>query len=182
MKVNTIISRNFVIEQKTGEICAKHLLQARHQYLQFNHNQQDNYLDPEPIRTVCGQVVPIDLLEQQTKDLLDQHIPKGQNTVFEGKALVADGIRYGQGSMLLLSREGETYNFGKVISTFTIAGAGYVLCNKMRVVTFQRHFHSYVVEPVGLYVLVKPADLLDYHPLGLYNVGSSWYTPLRTYI
>ena len=51
-----------------------------------------------------------------------------------------------------------------------LVGSLYLLCKGMDIMCFDRHSHCYVVKEDSIYCLIKPEELLDPHPLPIYQI------------
>ena len=52
----------------------------------------------------------------------------------------------------------------------------------MLIEIFNTHYTAYDVESTDNFNLVKISQLLDYYPLGLYQIGGRTFVPLRHFI
>ena len=108
-------------------------------------------------------------LTLNTSDLLTQR----SGVVFEGQ-------RYSVGDVALLSFYNEDYLFGLVKSVLAFRGQIYLACAKLVTECFVSRFNAYKVQEAGVVSLHPVNQLVDYHPLGLYNISN--FVCLRHYI
>ena len=100
----------------------------------------------------------------------------------------ASGFRHSQGSyyindIVILGSKYDTYIFGKIENIFFIIGVPYIFCKEYITVQFSTHLHAYEVsETFDRYTLIQLKDLLDHHVLGIYEVGGSYFIPLKHYV
>lgn len=74
--------------------------------------------------------------------------------------------------MILTATEEDLPVFGLVQHVITVEVDTYFLIvNVLHTICFNRHFHVYEIEYPSSpnYNVVKPLDLVDHHPLGLYT-------------
>ena len=56
-----------------------------------------------------------------------------------------------------------------IFSDIGYTGIPYLLCTQLNTLHFNIHYHAYVVEQGHMYMLIKPTDAIDYHPLDVYD-------------
>jgi len=55
----------------------------------------------------------------------------------------------------------------------------YRICESMNTLGYEIHFYAYVIQGTDNLVAYKSCDLLDHHPLGLYEKGADGYVALK---
>ena len=91
-------------------------------------------------------------------------------------------LQVGHGVVLQVGHEVDTYTFGEVAYILECRGEYLLCCKKMTVLEYSRHYHSYVVQETGEYVMVQYAALRDPHPLAIYVVNERKHAMLKYHI
>ena len=94
--------------------------------------------------------------------------------------VVFEGCRYSVGDAVSLSFYNDDYLFGLVKSVLAFREQIYLACVRLVTECFVSHFNAYKVQEAGVVSLHSVNQLLDYHPLGLYNISN--FVCLRHYI
>ena len=85
--------------------------------------------------------------------------------------------------MLIIGNVDSVLLFGVVHTVIAInINDYYFAVNKLDTIEYNDHMHSYEVQFTSEYEVIKPIDLLDYHPLSLYCVKLRYYIPLKYHI
>ena len=107
--------------------------------------------------------------------LLNEQIKQQLGGIFDGeeiftcKSLTVFGITYWKNSCVQTGVIGFSVQFSKIVDCAIINGKSYLICKKLRIVDFERHFHSFAVAETVDFELLRVSDLVDPNPLGLYN-------------
>lgn len=150
---------------------------TRHQYYQALKLESTNILEAEII-TTGGCVIPTTLLSKQTQMLL-LPILGNDKEVFQAVSVNVDGTKYISASCVILSSADDYYKFGKISCCFVLRGIVYLLCQILHVLEYSRHYHAYLVQETDSLTLVKPCELLDHHPLGIYPKDGENYVAVK---
>ncbi len=121
---------------------------------------------------------PVQLLNRDIQQLIEPHLNGTQNVEMV-RAVTISGTTYRQGSAVVLGELNGEYDFGRIDHIFIICGVPFLCCMKMCVCGFNEHYHSYMVEESVNFVLVQVKNLLDYHPLGVYQLHGRSFISLR---
>lgn len=90
--------------------------------------------------------------------------------VFLCKSVKNVGITYGKDTCVVICVHGFHMQFGKIVNCAICHGVPYLLCQKMRTVGFERHFHAFSVVWTDDYAAYKISDLRDPNPLGFMTI------------
>ena len=153
--------------------CNKNLplsLAARHQYHQALHHESANYLGKQKRSFVGGTLMPVYLLDQSIQALIKPLVSENEN-FFQSRSVTVDGYSYGYKCAVVTGFMNDALQFKCVMNCLVINETLYLLCSDLETLGFDRHFHAYAVRHVQTYSLLKLDDLLDRHPLGLYEHG-----------
>ncbi len=153
---------------------------AKHkQSRQALFHAKENVLDCAQYSACVGaNSCPIQLLPRHIQLLLVPHL-NGKLQVEMVKRVTVSGTTYSQGSAVVLSESDGDYQFGRIDHIFIMCGIPFLCCMKLEVSEFSEHYHSYIIQESPRYLLVRVRDLLDHHPLGLYQVHGKLYITLR---
>ncbi len=150
-----------------------------HQFRQALFHANANVLDCAPYSNCTGaNSFPVQLLHRDIQQLVDPHL-NGNFQVEMVRRVTVSGTTYSQGSAVVLGVMNGEYEFGRIDQIFIIRGMPYLCCMKMDVSHFSEHYHSYIVEESSQFLLVQVKDLLDHHPLALYQLHGKMYITLR---
>ncbi len=142
-------------------------------------HSKENILDGAQYSDCIGVIsFPVQLLHKEIQSLLEPYL-NGEFQAEMATSVTITGTKYSQGSAVVLGEQYDSYEFGKIENIFIISGIPYLCCQKMEVCEFSAHYHSYSVQESNRFILVQAKDLLDYHPLGLYQVHGKMYITLR---
>lgn len=142
-------------------------LAGRHQYYQCTFNASENFLSLDQLDSTGGSTIPICLFNNDIQQLF-VGIHQGQE-VFTCKSLTVSGITYWKGTCVVRGLEGFLLQFCKIFQCVIVSGIPYLLCQKLRTVDFDRHFHAFVVSDTARFELVKIPELPEPTPLGVYD-------------
>ncbi len=153
---------------------------AKHkQSRQALHHAKENILDCGQYTDCVGeQSFPIQLLHRDIQSLLEPYL-NGKLQVSTARSITVSGTKYRLGGAVVLGEKDGAYDFGKIEHIFIISGIPYMCCEKMNVTSFSEHYHSYMVEESSRFLMVQSEDLLDHHPLGLYQLHGKSFITLR---
>lgn len=165
----------------------KHICQtlaSKHQMLMYLSYKNDFLLEDREGRAIYTSEKAFKDLSEYDKNLLITScgIKDDQSTFSQAKAIYVDGQRYTSGESVLLSFTDDEYNFGMIEKVLLIHGLVYLYCNILETEFYEHHLHAYQVNPTGKKVILKIKDLLDYHPLAIYEMSDLMYTVLRYHI
>ena len=102
--------------------------------------------------------------------------------IVTAKKLAIGSFSYWVGCCVVFDHENEIYSFGEVAYIFQCKGDYFLCCKRMAVVEYVRHYHSYVVQESGEYVMLQYASLYDPQPLGMYIVNGQKHVMLKYHI
>ena len=146
-------------------------LANRHQYQQCLYHSSANFLSGHDVdhQTVKGGLVPVRLLNNAMQELL-QPILGGSESVYQAESVTVNGVNYTPGCCVIHGFEEDSYAFGCLKHVFVIGGFVYLLLEILNTEEFCRGIHGYVVSKTERMKLCRVVDLLDYHPLGMYEL------------
>ena len=155
----------------------------RHQMSMYLHYNQTNLLEPKLPRGISSQEVPVENFSDDIQNLLCCQLNLSKNDLLTVcKAAVINGQRYSKDEFVIMSFENDEFVFGKIYSVIFYQNTPWLLCQKMLVNRFNCHYHAYEVYCTDLWELTEVINLLDYHPLGSYEVKNKNLVPLRYYV
>ena len=156
---------------------------TKHQMYMYLNYRKEFLLDKKPPQGVTNKEIPIEALDYKCQSLLRSDLNLSESDLLtQSQAVIMDGQRYQQGEVVVVGFEDDEYVFGNIESCFFFQDTAYLLCNLLLINNFDSHFHAYLVSPGPNYKLLKIRDLLDYHPLGIYEINKTFYVPLRHYV
>ena len=96
--------------------------------------------------------------------------------------MVFEGQRYSSGDVVVLGFCDDDYLFGLMKCVIACRGKIYLACTRLITEYFDSHFNSYKVHEADFITLHTIDQLLDYHPLGLYQISQNNFVCLRHFI
>lgn len=142
-------------------------LAERHQYYQCTFNTGGKFLFDGEIGSTGGSSLPIRLLNNQFYQLLVEMAIGEQ--IFTCKSVKYYGVTYWKDTCVVTGLQGFDYQFCKIIHCAVIHGVPFLLCQKLRTLFFERHFHAFAVTDTPQYEIHKISDLPETNPLGIYD-------------
>ena len=100
----------------------------------------------------------------------------------EAKSITIEGQRYSTGEGVVIDYIHDEYVFGMIEKVFIVGGQVYLYCNKVITECYDRHVHAYEICLTEQKMLLQIENLLDYHPLAIYEVNDQHYIVLRYHI
>ena len=98
------------------------------------------------------------------------------------KSVKVDGTTYCPDDIVIVDYKEGSYLFGSIKQAFFIYGKPYLLCEILKTLCFDVHYHAYEVRFTNLLRVVVVGDLFDYHVLGSYIVAGKLLVPLRHFV
>ena len=84
------------------------------------------------------------------------------------KAVEIKGIKYQQGSVVVLKVEQDIPQFGKLVEVILTPSKQYLfVILQLATLQYQHHYHAYEVCTTDEIAVCKCQDMYDYHPLEL---------------
>ena len=122
----------------------------------------------------------LDYLEKVAVDTqvslhINELLTRGSGVVFKGQ-------RYSSGDVVVLGFCNDDYLFGLMKCVIACWGKTYFACTRLITEYFNSHFNSYKVHEADFFTLHTIDQLLDYHPLGLYQIFENNFVCLRHFV
>lgn len=156
-------------------------LAVRHQYHKSNFHCDTFFLSAKQLEPLKGQILPIQIVATEWRESLTALIGNDTDVYFAEKVVV-DGQKYSSDSCVVDSCTNDSYSFCKIEGAFIVSGCVYLACTQLEVDAFSKHYHAYIVSFSTSHPLLKISSLLDYHPLGLYEVNNQLFIALKYWI
>ena len=107
---------------------------------------------------------------------------KNDELICTSKAAYFKGQRYSAVKVAIISYEQDNYVFGKIRSVCFFKSDVFLISNILNIIQFNTHFNAYSVEVTGQICIKNIGDLLDCHPLGLYEVNNAFFVNHKYYV
>ena len=150
-----------------------------HQMLMYMEYKKKTYFD-EKIELTSSKEVKIEDLPVRIQDTLSLSPYIYGSILMEASKISFHGQDYCQGSAVVIGKNNQLL-LGEVITLFVCADIPHVLCDKL-FTSFDPHYNAYSVRRTGDYILLRIADLYDYHPLGIYRINQQCFVNLIHYV
>ena len=155
----------------------------RHQFMMYLHYVKDSFLEyssPHMLNVMEAAPVALDILLSQAVKL---KLSLAHDEIFmKGTGLVYGGQKYLSGDTVVINFLNDEYQFGLIDSVISHNGKFYLVCVVLVTQYYDSHFNSYKVYRSDNVELFLIEQLMDYHPLGMYQVGQSQYISLKYHI
>lgn len=142
-------------------------LAERHQYYMSSYNTGGKFLSSGNCDSTGGTAVPLAMLHDEFQHLLSE-IVHGQE-IFLCNSVKSLGITYWKNTCIVTGMQGFMCQFSKILHCAIIQGRPYLLCQKLRTVGFERHYHAFGVQNTGHFEVYKVSDIPETNPLGIYD-------------
>ena len=155
----------------------------RHQFMMFLHYAEDNLLDHKKPHCFGSQEVPVEFFKGPIQAVIrESTCLHGADLITKGYPVELNGQRYNKGEALLLGLDGDEYLFGIIECIIVHKAKVYSLVEKMEIVSYHFHFNAYEVIGTTTYLVLDLEKLVDYHPLGSYNINNMFLIQLRHHV
>ena len=145
-------------------------LATRHQFYMYLNYRKDSVLAHECPQPISGSEIPVSLLQGFIQDKIKVITNGNVEVVYQAKGVIFEGQKYANNTGIALEFGHDNIQFGKVESVIFIADVPYLVYRKLDTVGFNVHYNSYEVLRTEIIDICQISELLDYHPLGIYNV------------
>ncbi|XP_071153109.1 uncharacterized protein [Mytilus edulis] len=142
-------------------------LAERHQYYMSSYNTGGKFLSSGDCDSTGGSTVPLVLLDNEFQRLL-AGVVQGDE-IFLCNSVKSLGITYWKNTCIVIGLQGFLCQFSKILHCAIIHGKPFLLCQKLRTVGFERHYHAFAVENTGHCEVYKVSDVPETNPLGIYD-------------
>ena len=163
------------IANSRNRVNVSYSMARHHQMLMYMEYKKKQYFN-ESIELTSSKEVKISELPFRMQSAIIQSPYIYSDTLMEASKMSFKGQTYCQGCAVVLGKTNELL-LGEVITTFVCADIPLVLCDKL-FSSFHPHFNAFSVRRTNEYVLLRIADLYDFHPLGIYQINHQWYVNL----
>ncbi len=172
-----------VVKHSKNRINLCKTMATHHQMLMYLHYRKDNILSRKPPQGIYMKEAAVETLPIQFQSEIKKSLKMlSSDLLMVGKAVIMNGHRYSVDEAVVLSYKNDDYVFGIMKLIIFFNSNVFLLCQNTEIVRFDTHTHSYQVSEINKHTVVKIDDLLDYHPLGAYNISGQTLIPLRYYI
>ena len=169
------------ISKNRKNIC--YSMAKRHQFLQYLHYSQDNYLEHRQPQGIRIQEVPCEELPtDQREEIMHKLQLADTDLIMKGSAVIFEGQRYSRNEAVVMGVDNDKYTFGWIKYIVLHEGNVYLLCELLENLHYKFHFNAYQVVATGKFELCSVSGILDYHPLGVYEINRNMFIPLKHYI
>ncbi|XP_066933831.1 uncharacterized protein [Clytia hemisphaerica] len=172
-----------VVKHSKNRINLCKTMAVHHQMLMYLHYRKDNILTRKLPKGISMNEAAVETLDIQFQNPIKKSLKiMSSDLLMVGKAVVMNGHRYSVDEAVVLSYQNDDYVFGIIKLIIFFKTEIFLLCQNTDIEGFDTHIHSYQVSEINEHTVVKIDDLLDYHPLGVYNFDGKTLIPLRYYI
>lgn len=154
----------------------------KHQMLAYLSLKEDSVLIHANLKCIGGNEMTINCLRESDKELFHQLHIDDVNVFMSAKAVLVEGQNYVNGEYVVIRFMEDEYVFGEISNIFVINDSVYLLCHVMKTECFNSHIHAYTIQPSFTNELIRVPDLLDYHPVAMYNFNGAKHVVLRYFV
>lgn len=148
----------------------------RHQYMMYLHYKKKMVLDYEKPSVKCSRVVSVNNLNEFIVRQVQSVTNAPRITFFEG--ITFEGCVYRTGNAVAVQFDEEDLIFGKVLCMFLHHELLYMIYVLLEI-DFDPHFNAFEVLNSNNYGIICSMNLVDQHPLGIYEKNNKHYMTLR---
>ena len=146
--------------------------------------KEESITKRKQVEFISSEEVGLDAMNSTTKDAIYRVGINLDNLdkILSAKAVVSGGHRYSEYEAVILGYVSDEYEIGLIEKVFHIRNEVYILSRVMKYF-YNQHYHAYEITSIyNKFKLTEINNLIDYHPLGVYNIEDKLLITLKHYV
>ena len=140
--------------------------------MMYLHDAKGCFSDHQSRYIINSKETAPEALDYLEKEAIDAQVsPHTNELLTQGSGVIFERQRYSSGDVVVLGFCNDDYVFGLMKYVIACRGKIYLACTRLITEYFDSHFNSYKVCEEDFITLHTIDQLLDYHPLGLYQIS-----------
>ena len=150
-------------------------LTKRHQFMIYLHDNNENILPHNDAIGIKVSELPVEYLDFKHKNtVLECFNLKDTDLLCKLSSVVFDGQLFCMDDVIVVGFENGKYVFGLIEFVLSFEGGIYFLYENLETINFHLHYNSYQVIKTDNFSLCNGNQLMEYHPLCMYNIHSMY--------
>ena len=155
-------------------------LAKRHQFMIHLHYSEEYFLDHKSSHIFDSKETSCEALDYFDKEAVDEQLNlKTYDLLTQGCKVLFEEQRYSVGVVVVSNFCDDEYQFGLVKSVLADREQIFLVSARLIIECFVSHLNCYKVQETDIVSLHLINQLLDYYPLGLYEISQAKFVSLK---